>query len=45
MFNALESANNENITEVSAQLDWLEAQFSNAAEEEKFILTFHIYPG
>jgi hypothetical protein len=45
MFNALENATNENITEVNGQLDWLEAQFQNAAEGEKFVLTFHIYPG
>lgn len=27
MFNALENATNENITEINGQLDWLEAQF------------------
>jgi len=27
MFNVLENATNENITEINGQLDWLEAQF------------------
>ncbi len=45
MFNSLQEEDNVNVTEATAQLDWLEAQFSNAADGEKFILTFHIYAG
>lgn len=45
MFNSLQEEDNVNVTEALAQFDWLEAQFSNAAEGEKFILTFHIYAG
>lgn len=45
MFNVLEEAVNQNLTEINGQLDWIEAQFQNAAEGELFILTFHIYPG
>ena len=37
---------NDNLTEITGQLDWLEAQFKQGEiDGMKFILTFHIYPG